>query len=346
MNLKSVYSLICAVATCGGSLVAFADGSVSGGGGGTLPEERAGYALVWAAIQNARSELIMLFNADNTEHPFYDERLYNSSPNIFEVIRNTKVGLKANGDCPTADHSPADGSIYGPEPGSICISVGNLAHKLSIDNVHRQTIALLAHEFAHLIGFNEQDASYLQHSILQQYVYGRPTGQAFSRVKEMSDAIYDVDALIRGASTNSDWNYKCAVLKMADKSFGERLSDKLVESIWHPFSRALTLSTLDLGTKLFGARVAACGNTTPQDSLDGHVYQEYLKAFGDQQMLNVSEFRRLFYRDSVERPSEWSMRRIQSQSDLAAESSEIQGHLRKLMTELDDLGIPTRVIRY
>jgi hypothetical protein len=163
--IKSPRCLTSVVLTCGllfTSNAVFADGGISGGGGGSIPDNPAGKYLIEEILKDANGELLMIFQgAQESEGNLFGDELYNGEQTIYDVIRSSKIGIRRDGPCIGLDGKEYDGSVVGPTSDSICISVKSLGEKLSKDNAHRQTLALVAHEYGHLLGLDEEAATKL-----------------------------------------------------------------------------------------------------------------------------------------------------------------------------------------
>ncbi|MGK5085547.1 hypothetical protein WDW37_19845 [Bdellovibrionota bacterium FG-1] len=156
-----------------GSVVLAGDGSGTSGGGGITPPEGVSSAWIKNSIRQSRLSLYLYFNSQ--------AKLYRASPSpvgkllfegahtVFEMIQTTSIELNEEGPCLDPAHEEKDGAAPGSQPNSICISVKNLAQKLNSDNYWNQTIALVGHEFSHLLGANEAQALEIQKSIIEAY---------------------------------------------------------------------------------------------------------------------------------------------------------------------------------
>ena len=88
--------------------------------------------------------------------------LFSGPETIFEKIKKTKIKVDSKASCYDKDHSAVDASIYADEPNTICISSFSLSKSLNQRNFRAEVQSLLLHEYAHLKGVNEEDATELQ----------------------------------------------------------------------------------------------------------------------------------------------------------------------------------------
>jgi hypothetical protein len=365
--------------------VALADGGVSGGGGGSVPENPVGRYAVEEFLQDARGELLMFFNGQDRGLAgglFSD--LFHSSPNIYEIVRQTKIGIKQNGPCIGKDGKEYDGSVVGPDSTSICISTDQLGKKLTKDNAHRQTLALVAHEYAHLLGYDEDKAVKLQKFVIGYYeenVGSRKRGFFFEIVLPWRDMLLSLQNSIvnaqlslfaSGTSEDKKWIQSCTEMSRLSSEIGEALglqSPPLREFL--PFkAEEFSPLALDLQGKAWALSIVACGQKpeTEQHENEKWAYRRYLKAFRDHATLSVGEFRRMFFDDSnfqgIEagsvgmysrdvgsltrqfRDSGVLVHQVDSLMSAQVELRELSTHLESIGRALDEFGIPSTVIEF
>lgn len=145
-------------------------GGISGGGGGTVIARPASPFLIKEILRDSRLALLMYFNQQTflENHPYAD--LFPvGEPSILDVIRKNKLSLVEDQACKDSEGRAVDGSVFGAEENSICISVKNLSEKLSADQARAQTIGLVAHEYSHLVGFDEEKAQALQDRLIELF---------------------------------------------------------------------------------------------------------------------------------------------------------------------------------
>ena len=114
----------------------------------------------------------------------YSKVLY-SKPSMFEVLDNFDIYAIYGDLCRDSMENPVDASIFGPHKDSefgkkmgltkdtICVSLKELKNKLTIDSYYNQIIALVAHEFSHLAGASEDEATLIQRHLFRSMTYSR-----------------------------------------------------------------------------------------------------------------------------------------------------------------------------
>lgn len=113
--------------------------------------------------------------------PIYSE-LFSQPVSIFQLLRTVKVGIKLDGPCLDEQGQEADASSIGETPDSICVSVPRLQLKVTQSDLWHQALALVAHEYAHRAGFNEEKAVELQRAVLDLVsLYSRTNVEAILR---------------------------------------------------------------------------------------------------------------------------------------------------------------------
>ncbi len=152
-------------------------GGVSGGGGGTTNPAPASLRQIEGSLRRAKFMLLAWLNREESEYQreknsasesdIMGTLLFDSQPNVFEIISRLNIETKAGEPCLDQDLNPVDGSAVISRPNIICISTFNLAAKLSEYNYEYETTALVMHEISHLLGANEVMANHIQKSVLR-----------------------------------------------------------------------------------------------------------------------------------------------------------------------------------
>lgn len=344
--------------------VSFADGGISGGGGGSIPDNPAGAHLIEEILKDARGELLMLFHGGHeSSGSLFGDELYSAPRNIYDVIRTTKIGIRRDGPCVGLDGKESDGSVVGPSEDSICISVHNLAQKLSKDNAHRQTLALVGHEYGHMLGLDEEAATRLQKFLLyyfEEYVQRREQGFFFDVVEKWRDNLSSVRAyLVRSLSVLSSpslpdetrWVDACKLGRTAEKNFMDNLEwlDRKFKSYLPLEKYSYERDVKEMSIKFLGFRAATCGLQLPDhaERYDSKVYQAYVNAFGDKEQVNVEVFGAAFYgHGSPAREGLRSIRKIQTKETAIVEIQQMLDYVHGLHLSLDEFGIPTPLINF
>ncbi|QDK45236.1 hypothetical protein DOM22_08745 [Bdellovibrio sp. ZAP7] len=78
-----------------------------------------------------------------------------------QVVINTPINVIGHDAC-YANGESKDAAAYSTPSNSICVSTWTLKTKLQLDNFKSQVLSLMIHEYSHLIGFNEEQATTLQ----------------------------------------------------------------------------------------------------------------------------------------------------------------------------------------
>lgn len=138
-------------------------GGISGGGGGTVVPDPAGTEFIKLQLSGARISLLMLLK--NESFSSTRQSLFQGSDNIIEKVKNNSLKILEDKPCLDFDGKPNDASINS-DPNTICISAYTIGQKVSKITDYPQILALLAHEYSHLMGYNESDAEAFQVEIL------------------------------------------------------------------------------------------------------------------------------------------------------------------------------------
>jgi hypothetical protein len=202
-----------------GALPVFAEhGGISGGGGGVATPPGVEISKIQAAVENSKivieewlnaKELRFSYGTNGLENSTAFAKLFGSSRNVFDVIKDLKIEVRNNEPCYDSDHNAVDGSIFAHAPASICISAFKLKDKLNAFDYEYETEALILHEISHLLGTDENEAVSLQNLSLPGFTHHSPAEER-KRVYSLawSEEIYSLGTLInakkKGRSANCD----------------------------------------------------------------------------------------------------------------------------------------------
>jgi len=192
--------------------LAWVDGGVSDGGGGTTnPHPADPYFISRVANEEAAPAILAWLNAqeDNFSRHSQAEKKTKAIRKLFDpaidfraIVRNTPVELRMGAPCQNVDGQDRDGSIYGSRPGAICISPFSIGPKVSEFNMAAETIALIVHELSHLVGADEAEAQEIQKDVLL----------SLSHVDFLSFKV-DISLIAHGNGEISDSVFKHQMLK-------------------------------------------------------------------------------------------------------------------------------------
>lgn len=136
-------------------------GGISGGGGGTVPAKPVGKEEIRHILQDARYSAY-LFYATALRNDLLTDLGVKNLPQALEAIKTHGIDINTQGPCLDNNGNPNDGSVNSGNPLYICISSKTLGEKLDDINAWAQTIALVVHEYAHLAGADEGQATQIQ----------------------------------------------------------------------------------------------------------------------------------------------------------------------------------------
>lgn len=217
------------------------DGGMSGGGGGgTFPGAPVTGTQVAEILKQARMEIYLALAYQSQESTFPWPELFQGPKSIYILIRDNELYL-TSGSCHDAFGNPTDGSIHSPEPGTICISVGNLAKKLTTDNARAQILALVVHEYSHLQGFDETKASALQKWFIPVFA-NSSSGQALNHLDRITRQVMDLSDYLHYLNTKPanelSWDYLCFLAEKIQTAL-TIIEQQLVDKPFSVFTRVL-----------------------------------------------------------------------------------------------------------
>lgn len=152
--------------------LAFA-GSVSGGGGGTLPGDKIEAKDVLEAVADSRSVIdaflkgvetwIVLEDGTTPKAWYHDyDKMFAPGADVFKLLNKVSFRIVSNGTYHDVGGSETDASANTDIEGGICISVSNIQPKVSFSNYRAEIGALILHEISHLYGSDEKEAVSIQ----------------------------------------------------------------------------------------------------------------------------------------------------------------------------------------
>jgi hypothetical protein len=143
----------------------FAEGVIDGGGGGTLPIDPVSVGTIEGIALHSKKHLRLYsrflrvnYLKNSAAASGWEQKLSGGSRTLVDVVEDTGIEVRNNDNCYDAAGNAVDASIFASHPGSICLSAFRIAPKLDADGASHQTLALIVHEFAHLLGTSEVEA--------------------------------------------------------------------------------------------------------------------------------------------------------------------------------------------
>lgn len=319
-------------------------GTVGGGGGGTITVPAATVYEVHDILRRSRVELYLFFLGQGRVSKSPEIRkLVTGSKTIFDIVKNTTIlPGDSSGKCWDAAGNSVDGSIHS-RPGTVCISRESLK-KFDIEGARQQALALLTHEYSHLLGYSE-----VQAAKLQTLVADLVSTESSESVWRMLEDSIDLFAMLRGSVINhnavpgaKDWNYYCYIATNMLDYYG-RLQRVNPEKNYSSFDEPqyVLLYTYMLRTE--GLYLKACGESSyhPQRSDQLSVYN---KIFGTYDVVSARRFSDHFFGAPVD--DFVYFYRLRSPSDFEDELNEImiyieQNYQRLLEVKyLDEIDLP------
>lgn len=194
---------------------AFHGGSEGTGGGGAAPSTPVSAEDLSDLIPKARLLLLLYVNnLDLTPErlPSYYKNLIYGQGDLLSKVKYVKITESSDAPCFDNQQNPVDGSIYIPSgKEGVCISTFNLSKTLSREDAEVQLAALFAHEYSHLVGANEAQATLIQKDVLKNTVGWSSSGVelfAKSLLSPLNSVQYPLGAILK-LSSPIDWKEAC-----------------------------------------------------------------------------------------------------------------------------------------
>lgn len=320
-------------------------GVLNGGGGGLLPQDTISYYDLREIIIASRAELILFFNAqkgrtykNGTLQSQEIKKLFDGTTTIFDVIKKNKIYVAGDQrlSCKDENGNVVDGSIVSPKPNSICISMAKIAEQVSLSNARPQVLALIAHEYSHLLGFNENEAEALQKQLL-------PLLELDSK-DHVYERLYDAKngfQMLRGAIINytlypsgsKNWDYYCQLSEQLQKYFDRVLATRsmkefsLFDDIGRPRFKSLYLKA--------NALLKGTCSKSSYYPYRNEIKTVYDNIFQSQNMISAQIYAQHFNDWAVD--SKITFVRIQQLKDVESEIDDIQTYVELEYTRINAL---------
>ncbi len=179
-------------------------GTIIGGGGGNIPTEEICHP---SEIEfHVKQKNLDLRLALMLEHSFFepgpfpdgysspisgptDTLIYGGKKTILDLIEKTPIEIRETEPCLDAAGNAVDASVFSSKEGGICLSAFRIAPKVSTKRIRAETLALVAHEFAHLLGVEDElEATRFQERILRRLSFVENDGASWFVEKSRSTA--------------------------------------------------------------------------------------------------------------------------------------------------------------
>jgi hypothetical protein len=328
-------------------------GSVSGGGGDTLPAQPIGEARILGFLKDSRKSLYLYFQYLNSDFEGVSadvyHRLFEGSPTIYDVIDKTEIEGRLSTACRDHDGNEMDGSIVAGN-GGVCMSIQRLGAKLDLTNGYSQTTALLAHELSHKLGFNEDEADALQQDMLRRFGEWSVTDSLVrDLVRKSIESSISASVETWNFMTfaeGGNWDVLCLLARAVDDDYADYADTRPYGGV--PLSVMPPGGYLDLG--YFGhmswaLEIAACGQASPSAKrpLDESEYARYLTAFGERTEITFGDFAVGVGGWPAGEGSRLMMRRIDSAAVAKSEAQKLYDYLVKMRVRDEGLERETHV---
>ncbi|MBK9293425.1 MAG: hypothetical protein IPM57_03125 [Oligoflexia bacterium] len=307
-------------------------GGISGGGGGTIIPDPAGTEFIKLQLTNARLSLLMFFK--NLSYSKSRPELFAGQDNIIEKIKTYSLNIETAKACVDFDGQANDGSINS-DPNTICISAFTIGQKVSMITAYPQLLALLAHEYSHLMGYDEKQATEFQKEVLYS-VKAVDSMDAYNVAHSFSWESLKVLAWLNNAQAelsrnNPDKVYE--VLKRADQTnlFPERYPFRAID-------KKEANAVAGIAVRINNLRLYTCAKYEAvigaKDICEGQ-YENVFSSGVDEMTADDYNFRYYGSRDSAA-PIGMVPNLLKNPDRLMGELESLQVELRKMMDLINE----------
>ena len=308
------------------------DGGMSGGGGDTTVANPAGPNRITEILFSSRQSLYLYFNKLSAYPYDMDPKIDAIKNKMQDVILSYRIYASIDG-CQDKFGNDVDGSMYSPNEKSICISLKNLGAKLAVDNAASQTIALVAHEYSHLLGYDEEDAVFVQNWVLQSYS-GIANYRADELLKQMEQQLYSINSFVvnMAEEKNQNWNVACYLSNQLDESFGQVL-DRSETGILSFFNSQSVKAFNSFAAKVIALKEGTCRFSDFYPAKDSYKV-DYPKYFNGQSQITDEEFAKADPLVSGPFLGTVMIKKIDSLTDALAEAKDISKYINQAILDV------------
>jgi hypothetical protein len=188
-------------------------GGVSGGGGNAKPNDPVTAQELLSLVRRARLDLTMYFHwyahsetgLSQAEKVLRRKLFGKGLPSIVDRLAEVRIEERLDGPCYDSSGQEVDASAQTSPPQRVCLSIARLKDKLLRENYEKQTLALLAHEYFHLVGATESEAEFLQQRVLARFdLYSMLRSELDKSFREDQSLVRMNRDLVRNTLANFD----------------------------------------------------------------------------------------------------------------------------------------------
>jgi hypothetical protein len=300
-------------------------GGISGGGGGTIIPDPAGSEYIKQELSGARISLLMILK--NLSYSSTRTILFQGSDNIIEKIKQYSLKIEMDKPCFDFEGHPNDGSINS-DPKTICISAKTIGEKVSRITSYPQLLALMAHEYSHLMGYDEKEATAFQIEIL-----------SIAKAVSVGDAFTVATNFISNANNAMTWLMGAELSINFNNNFPKTydLIKRADDSNLFPFQypvRALdeveAIKSGEIAIRIKNLRIYACSQFEA-DANDKEMCEiQYRHIFNGANEILASDFSKAYYGSTSSTPSGVVSNLVKNPSSYIKEIQILQGELQKM----------------
>ena len=270
-------------------------GSVSGGGGNSLPPDPIGSTKIVQMLPKLRGPMIGFFWALEQSLVWSNMKEYsvffNGPVTVYEVINSLKIKALVDAPCLDSSGIEVDGSVYNSPSNEVCISALRLGSKLDEVNAYTQTLSLVIHEISHKFGFDEEAATKFQASVFW-FIRFDTLNDFEERSYETSARLSAIFRTIDLINPNSNWNIVCTSAQELQRHYDQFLQS-FASSQWTSVLRWKRASqVLADRWNVLGLQVAGCGQADrPLKNQENEKdFKRYSEVFANSDLLTIENF--------------------------------------------------------
>ncbi|MEI8026603.1 MAG: hypothetical protein WCI18_09660 [Pseudomonadota bacterium] len=315
-------------------------GSVSGGGGNSLPPDPIGSAKVVEMLPKLRGPMIGFFwaleqslvAANMKEYSVF----FNGPVTVYEVINSLEIQALVDAPCLDSSGIEVDGSVYNSPSNGVCISALRLGSKLDEVNAYTQTLSLVIHEISHKFGFDEEAATKFQSRVFWFIRFDSLNDfeeNWYNASGRLSQIFRNLDLI----TPNSNWNLVCTSAQEIQRQY-DQLLQLFASSQWTSVLRWKRSSqVLADRWNVLGLQVAGCGQAdSPLKNQENEKdFKRYSEVFANSNLLTIETFTKKYTAGEYTEKSSQEILNVDTISAAVKESERLRD---RAAIFLEDLG--------
>jgi hypothetical protein len=262
------------------------------GGGDLLIQDPAGTEFVASKIRYLRPNILMFLKNVISDDPAFMKEfpgLLTDKDSIIEKVKNSPIKIQMDKPCYDLNGNAFDGSIN-PVDQTICLSAFTIGKKVTTITAFSQLLVLAAHEYTHLMGYDEQQAMHFQKAFIYQASLASPEGGYYVGAKF-------VEAARLASHTLKDAQLQVEVHRLPIKAYFDLTQTLQIElfpyaGYYFPLDQQIESPQVQgLRMRLLNLNLYACTQSELDPQIQMECFKKYKSIFGESKTIDANHFK-------------------------------------------------------